>query len=109
MEHGGWHDVLEQGLSCGLRRIERLMREQVSRARPRRRGLPEYPEARNVLGRQFHAGPPHRKRVADFTYIRTPEGWSYVAAVLDLYSRRIVGWWMQDSMKSTRPKTLLDT
>ena len=50
-----WSDVLEQGLSCGLHRIERLMREQASRARPRRRGLP-------------------KGRGADFTYIWTAEG-----------------------------------
>ena len=100
-----WHDVLEQGLSCGLHRIERLMREQALRARPRRRGLPKDRGARstvaeNVLDRQFHAEAPNQKWVADFTYIWTAEGWLYVAAVLDLYSRRIVGWSMQDSMTS---------
>ena len=100
-----WHDVLEQGLSCGLHRIERLMREQALRARPRRRGLPKDRGARsavaeNVLDRQFQAEAPNQKWVADFTYIWTAEGWLYVAAVLDLYSRRIVGWSMQDSMTS---------
>lgn len=100
-----WHDVLEQGLSCGLHRIERLMREQALRARPRRRGLPSDLGARstaaeNVLDRQFRAEAPNQKWVADFTYIWTAEGWLYVAAVLDLYSRRIVGWSMQDSMTS---------
>lgn len=100
-----WHDVLEQGLSCGLHRIERLMREQALRARPRRRGLPKDRGARsavaeNVLDRQFPAEAPNQKWVADFTYIWTAKGWLYVAAVLDLYSRRIVGWSMQDSMTS---------
>ena len=56
--------------------------------------------ADNVLERQFHADAPNRKWVADFTYIWTAEGWLYVAAVLDLYSRRIVGWSMQHSMTS---------
>ena len=51
------------------------------------------------IGR-FHAEAPNQKWVADFTYIWTAEGWLYVAAVLDLYSRRIVGWSMQDSMTS---------
>lgn len=98
-----WHDVLEQGLTCGLHRIERLMREQALRARPRRRGLPKDRGERsavadNVLDRQFQADGPNQKWVADFTYIWTAEGWLYVAAVLDLYSRRIVGWSMQESM-----------
>ena len=100
-----WHDVLELGLACGLHRIERLMRVQALRARPRRRGLPvdrgqRCAIADNVLERQFQADAPNQKWVADFTYIWTAEGWLYVAAVLDLYSRRIVGWSMHDSMTS---------
>ncbi|WP_370627783.1 IS3 family transposase [Acidovorax sp. sif0715] len=100
-----WRDVLELGENCGLHRIERLMREQALRARPRRRGLPRdrgerCAAADNVLDRQFQADAPNQKWVADFTYIWTAEGWLYVAAVLDLYSRRIVGWSMQQSMTS---------
>jgi len=65
-----WHDVLEQGQTCGLHRIERLMREQALRARPRRRGLPKDRGARgavadNVLDRQFQADGPNQKWVAD--------------------------------------------
>jgi putative transposase len=98
-----WHDVLALGTRCGLHRIERLMRAQALRARPRRRGLPadrgeRCAVADNVLDRQFQAEAPNRKWVADFTYVWTAEGWLYVAAVLDLYSRRIVGWSMHDSM-----------
>lgn len=100
-----WRDVLEMGHNCGLHRVERLMREQALRARPKRRGLPKDRGERcvvadNVLERQFHADAPNQKWVADFTYIWTAEGWLYVAAVLDLYSRRIVGWSMQHSMTS---------
>ena len=100
-----WHDVLALGHRCGLHRIERLMREQALRARPRRRGLPKDLGERsaiadNILDRQFAATAPNQKWVADFTYIWTAEGWLYAAAVLDLYSRRIVGWSMQDSMTS---------
>jgi putative transposase len=99
-----WHDVLALGRRCGLHRIERLMREQALRARPRRRGLPKDLGERsaiadNILDRQFVASAPNQKWVADFTYIWTAEGWLYAAA-LDLYSRRIVGWSMQDSMTS---------
>ena len=100
-----WHDMLALGEQCGLHRIERLMREQALRARPRRRGLPvdrgiRSAIADNVLNRQFQADAPNQKWVADFTYIWTSEGWLYAAAVLDLYSRRIVGWSMQQSMTS---------
>jgi putative transposase len=100
-----WHDLLAWGHRCGLHRIERLMREQALRARPRRRGLPQDRGERsaiadNVLDRQFQAERPNQKWVADFTYIWTAEGWLYLAVVLDLYSRRIVGWSMQASMTS---------
>ena len=100
-----WRDVLELGLNCGLHRIERLMQAQALRARPRRRGLPKDSGQRgaiadNVLDRQFQADAPNQKWVADFTYIWTAEGWLYVAVVLDLFSRRIVGWSMQSSMTS---------
>ena len=100
-----WYDVLELGHRCGLHRIERLMRLNALRARPRRRGLPQDKGDRsapavNVLDRQFQADAPNQKWVADFTYIWTSEGWLYVAAVMDLYSRRIVGWSMQMSMTS---------
>lgn len=100
-----WHDVLVDGGSCGLHRIERLMRAQALRARPRRRGLPADTGKRvpgsvatNVLDRQFTAHAPNQKWVADFTYIWTAEGWLYVAAVLDLFSRRVVGWSISATM-----------
>jgi putative transposase len=102
-----WHDVLAEGISCGLHRVERLMRENALRARPRRRGLPKDEGTRvgtraaaspNLLERQFAADGPNRKWVADFTSIWTAEGWLYVAAVIDLFSRRVVGWSMQASM-----------
>jgi putative transposase len=99
-----WHDLLAAGVDCGLHRVERLMRQQALRARPRRRGLPpdigerKGDAAANVLDRQFTAPAPNQKWVADFTYIWTAEGWLYVAVVLDLFSRRAVGWSMQATM-----------
>ena len=92
-----WHDLLAEGLSCGLHRIERLMRVHGLRARPRRRGLPKDDGLRsviadNILDRQFNAEAPNQRWIADFTYIRTAEGWLYVAVVIDLFSRRVVGW-----------------
>lgn len=98
-----WHDLLAEGIACGLHRVERLMQAQGLRARPRRRGLPKDQGERsviagNVLDRQFTADRPNQKWVADFTYIWTAEGWLYVAAVIDLFSRRVVGWSMSDTM-----------
>ena len=100
-----WHDLLADGLSCGLHRIERLMRLQALKARPRRRRLPPDVGERqaaavapNVLDRSFEAAAPNRKWVADFTYLWTAEGWLYVSAVIDLFSRRVVGWLMQTAM-----------
>ena len=96
-----WRDLLAEGVSCGLHRIERLMRLQALKARPRRRRLP--PDlgerqvaavAANVLDRTFAASAPNRKWIADFTYVWTAEGWLYVAVVIDLFSRRVVGWSM---------------
>jgi len=100
-----WRDVLSEGVSCGLHRIERLMRAQALHARPRRRTLPKDEGERvatavapNVLDRRFAAEQPNQKWIADFTYIWTAEGWLYVAAVIDLYSRRVVGWSMKAEM-----------
>ena len=102
-----WRDVLEAGFSCGLHKIERLMRAQALRARPRRRALPKDDGERsasaiapNVLDRQFTAYQPNRKWIADFTYVWTAEGWLYVAAVIDLFSRRVVGWSMKAEMNA---------
>jgi putative transposase len=100
-----WRDLLAEGVNCGLHRIERLMRLQALRARPRRRRLPKDEGDRqiatvpsNILDRQFAAERPNQKWIADFTYIWTAEGWLYVAAVIDLFSRRVVGWSMSAGM-----------
>ena len=80
------------------------MRANALRARPRRRGLPKDSgqasgtPAANVLDRQFSAERPNQKWIADFTYVWTAEGWLYVAAVIDLFSRRVVGWSMTAEM-----------
>jgi putative transposase len=100
-----WKDMLAEGLSCGLHRIERLMRLQALKARPRRRRLPldlggrqATPVAANVRASTIEASAPNRKWIADFTYVWTAEGWLYVAAVIDLFSRRVVGWSMRTAM-----------
>ncbi len=85
--------------------VAKIMREQGLRAKGKRRFVPRTtdsghgkPVAPNVLDRQFTAAAPNRRWVADITYIPTCEGWLYLAGVLDLYSRKIVGWSMADHL-----------
>jgi putative transposase len=103
-----WRDLLAWGYRCGKHRVERLMSAADLQARRRRRRLPgdtgeRLPSAiaANLLERRFEASAPNQKWVADFTYIWTAEGWLFVAAVLDLYSRRVVGWSMASEMTAS--------
>ena len=90
-------DLREAGETCSKHRVERLMRQNGLRAlhgyRTRRVsvGKPSVLIA-NLLKRQFTVTQPNRVWVTDITYIRTWQGWLYLAVVMDLYSRRIVGW-----------------
>ena len=100
-----WRDLRAWGYRCGRHRVARLMLAAGLQARRKRRRLPSdmgpRPEssiAPNLLDRQFEASAPNQRWVADFTYIWTGEGWLYVAVVLDLFSRRIVGWSMSTTM-----------
>lgn len=100
-----WRDLHEWGEACSENRVARLMQAAGLQARRKRRRSPtdtgvrpEHSIAANMLERQFEADAPNRKWVADFTYLWTAEGWLFVAAVLDLYSRRIVGWSMSGAM-----------
>ena len=93
------------GESCSENRVARLMRGAgiTAQPKPRRKptdvGLrPEHSIAPNVLERDFAAAAPNRKWAADFTYIWTGEGWLFLAVVVDLFSRRVVGWSMQPTM-----------
>jgi putative transposase len=89
----------------GLKRFRLSASCPALKARPRRRRLLPDPEERqtaavaaNVLDRSFEAPAPNHKWIADFTYVWTAEGWLYVAAVVDLFSRRVVGWSMSAEM-----------
>jgi len=102
-----WPDLTAWGYACGRERVGRLMRAAGLVARhkrlraPRDTGeRPEHTIAPNALDRDFSAPTPNTRWVADFTYLRTHEGWLFVAVVLDLYSRRIVGWSMKPRMTS---------
>lgn len=100
-----WDDVRDAGFVVGRERVRQLMRHAGLRAKPRRRARPSSPAADathtlapNVLDRQFTATAPNQQWVADFTSVRTSEGWLFVAVVIDLFSRRVVGWSMQATM-----------
>jgi putative transposase len=93
-------ELRAQGQRCGKKRVERLMRQQGLCARRRRSKIKTtdsrhgHPVAPERLGRHFDVEEPNTVWVTDITYIPTREGWLYLAVILDLYSRMIVGWAM---------------
>jgi putative transposase len=100
-------ELSAQGFHCARKRVARLMREQGLFAKhPRHRTIttksdPGAQVAPNLLQRDFSANAPNRKWVADTTYIWTAEGWLFLAVVLDLFSRMVVGWSMATIQDAT--------
>ena len=95
------HAVLQrQGIRCGRKRVARLMQHRGLTPSKRKRkprttdSAHDHPIAPNVLDRQFTSDAPNQRWVGDITVVKTQEGWFYVAALVDLYSRRCVGWAM---------------
>ena len=97
-------ELRARGRRVGRKRIARLMRGMGLAARRRRRfrrttdSRHSFPIAPNLLARNFTAQAPDRVWLADITYIWTAEGWLYLAAVLDLYTRKVVGWAMAEHL-----------
>jgi len=97
-------ELKAQGVACSENRVARLMRlrglqaKQVRRYKSTTRRNKKHPVAPNILKRDFTAARPDHKWLTDITYIPTREGWLYLAAVLDLFGRRIVGWAMSKRM-----------
>lgn len=93
-------ELQERGMRCARKRVARLMREQgLTASRPRHRAVTTHSDtsarvAPNCLNREFKATRPNEKWTCDITAIWTSEGWLYLAVVLDLFSRRVVGWAM---------------
>jgi transposase InsO family protein len=108
-----YQELSRQGVTCSENRVARLMRLRGLKARQTRtyktttKRNQADPVAPNVLKRDFEADRPNEKWLTDITYIRTDEGWLYLAIVLDLYSRRVVGWGMSDRMTSDLTKGAL--
>lgn len=99
-----WRALQAEGISCGKHRVRRLMRQeglvvkQVKRYKRTTKANPDHQPAPNLLQGDFEADQPDTKWSADITYIPTQEGWLYLAVILDLFSRRIVGWAMAARM-----------
>ena len=93
--------LLDEGELCGRHKVARLMRKDGLKGCPKRRfrhipgASPSQPVAANLLKQNFYASRANERWVADITLIATRQGWLYLAVVMDLYSRRIVGWSMK--------------
>jgi putative transposase len=104
----------QAGWRCNHKRVERLMREQGWQGRQRRRyrvvttdSNHDQPIAPNRLAQAPPCTAPNQVWVTDITYVPTQEGWLYLAGVLDLYSRKVVGWAMGDTLAATLPLAAL--
>jgi putative transposase len=101
-----WLDLLDEGERVSRKRVERLMRKaglsglMTQKWRRTTIRVPGVRVADDLLDRDFTATAPNQRWVADITYLRTWEGWLYLVAVEDLYSRRIVGWSVADHMRT---------
>ena len=107
----GWprmaKELVVRGHRVGKERVRRMMQRHGIQARGRRKfvvttdSTHDLPLAPNLLQRDFKADAPNQKWTSDITYIETAEGWLYLAAILDLHSRQVVGWSMQDHMQTS--------
>ena len=105
----------QEGHACNHKRVERLMREQGLQARARPRFKPRttdsrhpYPIAPNLLLDRTAPTRSDEIWVTDITYLPTAEGWLYLAGVMDLYSRKVIGWSMQETLETCLPLRALN-
>jgi transposase InsO family protein len=108
-----WEDLIEQKIACCLETVRRVLRDLGLFSRTKRKFVVttdskhSQPVADNILDRDFTAAAPNQKWLTDITYIPTQEGWLYLAAVLDVFSRRIVGWSMSARIDTELTKSAL--
>jgi putative transposase len=100
-----WRELAEHGIRVGKQRVQRLMQKHGIHARGKRKfrvtttdSKHNLPIAPNLLNRNFVVAAPNQAWVGDFTYIATEEGWMFLAVVIDLFSRKIIGWSMRADM-----------
>jgi putative transposase len=103
-----WRELHARGIRVGKQRVQRLMQQHGIRARGRRRfrlmttdSRHSLPIAPNLLNRNFTVAAPNQAWTGDITYIPTGDGWLFLAVVIDLFSRRVVGWSMKPEMRSS--------
>jgi putative transposase len=102
-----WKELLARGIRVGKARVQRIMQAYGIKARGKRKFVlttdskHDLAVAPNLLARDFDPGAPDRVWSGDITYIATDEGWLYLAAVIDLFSRQVVGWSMQPHMQAS--------
>jgi len=102
-----WKELLARGSRVGKDRVQRLMKMHGIKARGKRKFVVttdsrhNLPVAPNLLARDFTPSAPDHVWSSDITYIATDEGWLYLAAVIDLFSRQVVGWSMQPHMQAS--------
>lgn len=100
-----WKELLARGIRVGKDRVQKLMQQHGIKARGKRKFIATtdsnhgLPVAENLLNREFQPTTPNAVWTSDITYIATDEGWLYLAVVIDLFSRQIVGWSMQPHMR----------
>jgi putative transposase len=100
-----WRELVKRGIRVGKQRVQRLMQKHGIRARGKRRfrvvttdSRHDLPIAPNLLNRNFTPAGPNQAWTGDLTYIATEEGWLFLAVVIDLFSRKVVGWSMRPDM-----------
>jgi len=99
-----WRELLARGIRVGKQRVQQLMQRHRIRAKGRRRfkvttdSNHNLPIALNLLNREFTVAEPDRVWAGDITYITTDEGWLFLAVVIDLFSRQVVGWSLREDM-----------
>ena len=102
-----WKSLLDHGIPVGKDRVQKLMKLHGIRAKGKRRfkvttdSNHDRPIAANLLDRQFNVAQPDKAWVGDITYIATDEGWLFLAVVVDLFSRQVVGWALRDDMTAS--------
>jgi len=100
-----WRELVKRGIRVGKQRVQQLMQKHGIHARGKRKfrvittdSKHNLPIAPNVLDRNFTPAAPNQAWVGDFTYIATEEGWLFLAVVIDLFSRKVIGWSMRPDM-----------
>jgi transposase InsO family protein len=101
-----WRELVARGIPVGKQRVQKLMQLHGIRAKGKRRfkvttdSNHKLPISPNLLNREFTVAEPDKVWVGDITYIATDEGWLFLAVVIDLFSRQVVGWSLRDDMTS---------